>query len=130
MSGTVHKDALFNIVFDNFKDVRAADLVALLTTFSLEYDENSVNYEDFMRLVGGAGSSSNQKGTSSHLVSGIELQLQQLSDKKMRPMSGNSRGSDKSQRNLIEKVKGGLAGAAGGLASVEQSLRRFASPGT
>lgn len=63
VSGTVPKDALFNIVFDNFKDVRAADLVALLTTFTSEYDENSVNYEDFMRLVGGGGSI-NQKSAS------------------------------------------------------------------
>lgn len=33
------KDALFNTVFEHFRDVRAADLVALLTTFGADYDE-------------------------------------------------------------------------------------------
>lgn len=45
-------------------------------------------------------------------------------------MSGQSRGSEKSQRNLIEKVKGGLGGLSGGMTAVEQSLRKFTSPGT
>ena len=113
----VQKDDFINVVFDYVRGIKPADLMHLVTAFAESEGDQDVKYEDFLHLI-------NRNGE----VEGIENQFRQLSMSKNDPMAG-VRSSERSMRDVIERVKAGLSQATGGIAGIESAMRKIGSNG-
>lgn len=50
-SGVVSKDDFINVVFDNVKQIKPADLMHLVTAYAESEGGIDVKYEDFLHLI-------------------------------------------------------------------------------
>ena len=103
--GACPREDFINVVFDQIRGLKPTDLMRLLNTFADEYDD-MVSYSDFLSLVDRQGQ-----------VGGLEYQNQQLAlgRQSMSGRLGGARTSERSQRDVIERVRQTLLQARGGI---------------
>lgn len=89
----------------------------LLSTFADEYEE-LVSYDDFIRLVDRQGQ-----------VAGLEFQSQQMTMNKQKQGLLGGRSSERSQRDVVERVKLSLTQARGGVQAFVATLRKLGGSG-
>ena len=107
-SGSCKKDDFVNSMFESIKGVKPFELMQLINLFAVD---DFVNYDDFLRMVDRYGELGN-----------AEFKIEQKSQ-------GFQNQDDEGRRDAIEKVRNSCTQAAGGLAGVEQALRKFGGKG-
>jgi len=96
-SGACPRDDFINAIFDTVRGLKPSDLMKLLSSFADEYND-LVSYDDFLRLVDRQGQ-----------VGGLEYQNQQTARDKQNQGPLGARSSERSQRDVIERVKQSLS---------------------
>lgn len=109
--GACQRDDFINAVFDTVRGLKPAEMMKLLQTFASQYDD-LVNYEDFLTLA-------DRQGVTQGGLDGQSQRTNHL----------GGRTSERSMRNVIERVKHSIVQARGGMQAFEATMRKLGGSG-